>query len=149
MASSLGPEGTSSQPAAWPIRGRAGPTALCRSCLHGWSPARLRGVQGPRREGPPRGARVGPMPVSEQRRSRRSWTTVLLAVLLLVVGCTTRDASGEKPPQDHGRDDAAQVTTAVPEQPLTVVADADPQAAAVSASRAFYRSAGVAVVAAD
>jgi hypothetical protein len=89
------------------------------------------------------------MPVSEHRRSRRSWTTVVLAVLLLVVGCTTRDAPGAKPPQDDGRDDAAQVTTAVPAQSLTVVADADPQAAAVSASRALYRSAGVAVVAAD
>src|SRR4051794_10622359 len=148
MASSLGPQGTSSQPAAWPIRGRAGPTALCRSCLHGWSPARLRGVQGPRREVLPP-ARVGPMPVSEHRRSRRSWTTVVLAVLLLVVGCTTRDAPGAKPPQDDGRDAAAQVTPAVPAQSLTVVADADPQAAAVSASRALYRSAGVAVVAAD
>ena len=83
------------------------------------------------------------MPVSEQRRSRRRWVPVLLAVLVLVAGCMSKASSDD----GSGQDAAAQVTTAAPGKPLTVLADADPGAAAVSASRALYRSSDVAVVA--
>ncbi|GAB3313663.1 hypothetical protein GCM10027451_27690 [Geodermatophilus aquaeductus] len=68
---------------------------------------------------------------------------VVLSALLLTAGCTS-SAAGE----DEGAD-AAAVATSAPDQRLTVVADAEPVASAVSASRALFDEAGVVVVAPD
>ena len=69
----------------------------------------------------------------------RSCTLPLALCALLVTGCTQDGGSG-------GGSDAS-VAVAAPEQRLTLVADADPVAAAVSTSRTFFQESGVAVVA--
>lgn len=68
---------------------------------------------------------------------------VVLSALLLTAACTS-SAAGE-----GGGPDAAAVATSAPDQRLTVVADAEPVASAVSASRALFDEAGVVVVAPD
>src|SRR4051794_36448453 len=68
-----------------------------------------------------------------------------LAALLLVTGCSSADPDA---PQ-HDRQGDAQVVAAGPRDPLTVVADADPVAAAVGVSRALFTGSDVAVVARD
>jgi hypothetical protein len=67
---------------------------------------------------------------------------VLLAALLLA-GCTS--FTEERSPDGGG----ARPATAVPADPLTVVAGSDPAASAVGTSRALFQSADVAVVARD
>jgi len=78
-------------------------------------------------------------------------TAVLPAAMALVVlaGCT---GGGDEPAGDAAgsatgsASDAATVVTSAPEATRTLVPDADPAAAAVSASRAVFRSSPVAVV---
>ena len=75
--------------------------------------------------------------------------TVASAVVTLVVlaGCTSSSADDD--PAGSAPADAAgdQAVTAAPEAPRTLVADTDPVAAAVSASRALFAGSPVAVVA--
>jgi len=66
----------------------------------------------------------------------------VIGAVLLLTGCTSF-AGHEDPPG------AARVSTSTPDGELTVVADTDPVASAVSTSRALYRSADVAVLARD
>src|SRR3954447_6982951 len=66
-----------------------------------------------------------------------------LAALLLVAGCSSADPDAPQQTRD------AQVVAAGPRDPLTVVADADPVAAAVGVSRALFTRSDVAVVARD
>ncbi|MGY1828884.1 hypothetical protein ACI8AA_00475 [Geodermatophilus sp. SYSU D01180] len=66
---------------------------------------------------------------------------VALSALLLAAGCTASTAA------EGDGDGAAPVATSAPDQRLTVVADAEPAASAVSASRALFDEAGVVVVA--
>ncbi|MGY1740115.1 MULTISPECIES: hypothetical protein [unclassified Blastococcus] len=76
----------------------------------------------------------------------RSRTAGLGLALVLVGGCTAGQAEEG---DGEGEQDAASVATATPGEPLTLVGDADPVAAAASASRALFTEAGVAVVARD
>src|SRR3954468_5513977 len=64
-----------------------------------------------------------------------------LAALLLVAGCSSADPDAPQQTRD------AQVVAAGPRSPLTVVADADPVAAAGSVSRALFARSDVAAVA--
>ena len=66
----------------------------------------------------------------------------VLVAALLAGGCTSF-AEGE------GESSSAEVATSRPDERLTVVADADPVASSVSASRALFDRAGVAVLARD
>jgi hypothetical protein len=77
----------------------------------------------------------------------RATTAVLPAALALalVAGCTGSDDPGSA--AEESAAPAAAVVTTVPDAPRTLVADADPVAAAVSTSRALFDSAPVAVVA--
>ncbi|PWW25213.1 hypothetical protein JD79_04411 [Geodermatophilus normandii] len=68
---------------------------------------------------------------------------VVLSALLLAAGCTSSAAGGDEDGE------AAAVATSAPDQRLTLVADAEPVASAVSASRALFDEAGVVVVAPD
>ncbi|SNS96490.1 hypothetical protein SAMN04488107_4462 [Geodermatophilus saharensis] len=65
-----------------------------------------------------------------------------LSALLLAAGCTSSGGGA-----DGGDAEPAKAATAAPGERLTVVADAEPVAAAVSASRALFEESGVAVVA--
>ncbi|MGY1607706.1 hypothetical protein [Geodermatophilus sp. SYSU D00700] len=67
-----------------------------------------------------------------------------MSAVLLVAGCTSSAA-------DEGGGDGgpAQAATAAPGEKLTVVADGEPAAAAVSTSRALFEQSGVVVVAPD
>ncbi|WP_448624661.1 hypothetical protein [Geodermatophilus sp. URMC 64] len=67
----------------------------------------------------------------------------MCGALLLVAGCTSFTEDERTDPE------AAEVTTRAPDEELTVVADADPVAAAVGASRALFASSDVAVLARD
>lgn len=69
---------------------------------------------------------------------------IAVAVAVLVAGCTSPDGGGQPEPKRP----AAAVSSA-PEGYLTVVADADPVAGAVSMSRTLFDSAPVVVVARD
>ena len=72
----------------------------------------------------------------------RAGVPAVLVAALLVGGCTSfAEGEGESP--------SAEVATSRPDEKLTVVADADPVASSVSASRALFDRAGVAVVARD
>ncbi|MGY5884240.1 hypothetical protein [Modestobacter lacusdianchii] len=64
--------------------------------------------------------------------------------LVLLAGCTSEDRSDE--PAAQGTEDAPAAATVAPDAPRTLVADEDPVAAAVSTSRALFRSSPVAVV---
>jgi hypothetical protein len=66
---------------------------------------------------------------------------IAVSAVLLTAGCTSA-ASGS-----GGDAEQAAVATSAPDQRLTVVADAEPAASAVSASRALFDEAGVVVVA--
>src|SRR3954454_19382301 len=79
------------------------------------------------------------VPISQQARPTRWWAPVLLAVLVLVTGCTPTGASGEAPSGGA----AAQPPAPPPRPALPGVAGAAARAAAVTGSRALYRSAGV------
>jgi hypothetical protein len=68
-----------------------------------------------------------------------------VAVVLLAGGCTSSGAE----PREPGDPAAASAVTVAPAERLTVVADPDPVAAAVSASRALFERAPVVVVARD
>ncbi|MGY1708374.1 hypothetical protein ACI8AC_02575 [Geodermatophilus sp. SYSU D00758] len=72
-------------------------------------------------------------------------TTVPIVLTVLVVGSGCTSSSGS----DADARESAAVTTAEPDAGLTLVADEDPVAAAVSASRALFDSAGVVVLARD
>ena len=69
---------------------------------------------------------------------------IALATVLLAPGCTS---FAEPPGRDAGARPVAEVGTSAPDEELTVIADADPVAAAVSTSRALFDSAEVVVVA--
>ncbi|SFE32044.1 hypothetical protein SAMN05216574_10385 [Blastococcus tunisiensis] len=69
---------------------------------------------------------------------------IALTALLFTGACTGSGEGGSEPEEQ-----VAQVTTAAPGERLTLVADEDPVAAAVSASRTFFAVAGVAVLAAE
>ncbi|SFP62285.1 hypothetical protein SAMN05660464_3731 [Geodermatophilus dictyosporus] len=76
---------------------------------------------------------------------RRRTAPLAVSALLLAAGCTSSagsDGSGSG-------DGSAAVAASAPDQRLTVVADAEPAAAAVSTSRALFDEAGVVVVAPD
>ena len=77
-------------------------------------------------------------------RTRSGVLPVALAAVLVSAGCTS---FGEPPEQDAGARTVAEVRTSAPDAELTVVADSDPVAAAVSTSRALFDSADVVVVA--
>ncbi|WP_222193223.1 hypothetical protein [Modestobacter italicus] len=64
--------------------------------------------------------------------------------LVLLAGCTSEDRSDE--PAGQASDDAPAAVTVAPDAERTLVADEDPVAAAVSTSRALFRSSPVAVV---
>ena len=68
----------------------------------------------------------------------------LMGALVLMSGCTAT-AEAVRSRASAG----AETTTSMPGDSLTVVADGDPAASAVSTSRALFHSAGVAVVARD
>jgi hypothetical protein len=72
------------------------------------------------------------------------------AVVLLTAGCglfTGDDGGGDR--EDAGVAQVARVATADPGERLTVIADRDPVASAVSASRAFFDAADVVVLVRD
>ncbi len=68
---------------------------------------------------------------------------IAVTAVLLAAGCTSSAGGAE------GDTEQAAVATSAPDQRLTVVADAEPAASAVSASRALFDEAGVVVVAPD
>ncbi|SDC96993.1 hypothetical protein SAMN05660690_3144 [Geodermatophilus telluris] len=76
---------------------------------------------------------------------RRRTAPLAVSALLLAAGCTA-SAGSEDAGSDGG---SASVTASAPDQRLTVVADAEPAAAAVSTSRALFDEAGVVVLAPD
>ncbi|MFP5373079.1 MAG: hypothetical protein ACLGI3_20370, partial [Actinomycetes bacterium] len=69
---------------------------------------------------------------------------VAVATILLVAGCTS---FADPPGEDARAGPVARANTSAPDAELTVVADADPVAAAVSTSRALFDSAELVVVA--
>ncbi|WP_369252377.1 hypothetical protein [Geodermatophilus amargosae] len=69
----------------------------------------------------------------------------MLGALLLTAACTSPGAAGD---EGSAAEEAA-VATSAPDERLTLVADAEPVASAVSASRALFDEAGVVVVAPD
>ncbi|NEM08159.1 hypothetical protein [Geodermatophilus normandii] len=69
---------------------------------------------------------------------------VVFGALLLTAACTSPGAGADEDPAA-----GAAVVTSAPDERLTLVADAEPVASAVSASRALFDEAGVVVVAPD
>jgi hypothetical protein len=74
---------------------------------------------------------------------RRTVVPLAVCALLLAAGCTS---SGDGGGEDGG---SVRAATSAPGERLTVVADGEPAAAAVSASRALFEESGVVVVAPD
>ncbi|MGY1839207.1 MULTISPECIES: hypothetical protein [unclassified Modestobacter] len=70
-----------------------------------------------------------------------------LVTALVLAGCTGSDDGGAGGSGGSDEPAVAEVVTAAPDAARTLVADADPLAAAVSTSRALYESSDVAVVA--
>ncbi len=73
---------------------------------------------------------------------RRRVVPIAVSALLLAAGCTSSSSGGDD--EGPGR---AQAATTAPGERLTVVADGEPAAAAVSTSRGLFAESGVAVVA--
>jgi hypothetical protein len=73
---------------------------------------------------------------------RRTVVPIAVCTLVLAAGCTSSSGG-----DGDGGGGTAQAATAAPGERLTVVADAEPAASAVSTSRALFEESGVAVVA--